>query len=71
MPQHHTTGRAAIDLHEPLLRASDVAALLGIPRSSVYDYARRQHDPLPSLTIGRHRRFYRSAIETWLAAQAD
>ncbi|UGS36770.1 helix-turn-helix domain-containing protein [Capillimicrobium parvum] len=71
MPQHHTTGRTAIDLHEPLLRASDVAALLGIPRSSVYDYARRHHDPLPSLTIGRHRRFYRSAIETWLASRAD
>ena len=56
-------------LREPLLTASDVAALLAVPRSSVYEYARRLHDPLPSLQIGRHRRFYRSAIEAWLSRQ--
>jgi excisionase family DNA binding protein len=66
-PHHIPTG--AVDLHEPLLRASEVAALLGVPRSSVYEYARRHHDPLPSLAIGRHRRFYRSAIESWIAGQ--
>jgi excisionase family DNA binding protein len=70
MAEHLTTRPDGIQLHEPLLRASDVAELLGVPRSSVYDYARRQHDPLPSLTIGRHRRFYRSAIEQWLSSQA-
>ena len=69
MSQPHQHAASAIDLHEPLLRASDVAALLGVPRSSVYEYARRHHDPLPSLAIGRHRRFYRSAIESWLAGQ--
>jgi hypothetical protein len=41
----------------------------GDPRSSVYEYARRQIDPLPSITVGRHRRFYRSDVETWLASR--
>jgi excisionase family DNA binding protein len=61
------TVRGAVTLHEPLLTADQVADLLAVPRSSIYDYARRQHDPLPSIGVGRHRRFHRSDIETWLA----
>ena len=57
-------------LEEPLLTAAEVARLLAVPRSSVYEYARRVRDPLPCLQIGRHRRFYRSAIEASLARQA-
>src|SRR5688572_13164203 len=33
-------------LDAPLLMADEVAALLAVPRSSVYEYARRLHDPL-------------------------
>ena len=58
-----------VSLSEPLLTAAQVAALLGVPRSSVYEYARRQHDPLPTIGIGRHRRFLRSDIERWLGEQ--
>ena len=58
-----------VQLEEPLLTADDVARLLSVPRSSVYEYARRQHRPLPSMSIGRHRRFYRSDVEAWLAEQ--
>jgi excisionase family DNA binding protein len=58
-----------VALDEPLLTAEDVARLLAVPRSSVYEYARRQHSPLPSITVGRHRRFYRSDVEVWLAEQ--
>jgi len=58
-----------IKLEEPLLTASEVAALLGVARSSVYEYARRHHEPLPSIEIGRHRRFYRADIEYWLATR--
>ena len=72
----HTTQRqlaetiaVRVDLSEPLLTAHQVAALLAIPRSSVYEYARRQTDPLPSITVGRHRRFYRSDVEAWLASR--
>jgi excisionase family DNA binding protein len=58
-----------VNLNEALLNAADVAVLLNVPRSSVYEYARRQGRPLPSIMIGRHRRFYRSDLEAWLAEQ--
>jgi beta-glucosidase len=66
---HHTT-TATVPLSTPLLTADDVAELLSVLRSSVYEYARRRIDPLPSLLIGRHRRFDRRAVEAWLGAQA-
>jgi len=59
----------SIRLDGPLWTADDVAALLAVPRSSVYEYARRLHDPLPSLRIGRHVRFDRAAVERWLPGQ--
>ena len=58
-----------VTLHEPLMTAAQVAQLLGVPRSSVYEYARREHDPLPTIEIGRHRRFLRSDLEEWLGEQ--
>lgn len=58
-----------VQLGRPLLTAGEVAQLLGIPRSSVYEYARRKLTPLPSLQIGRHRRFFRDEIEAWLDDQ--
>ena len=42
---------------------------LGIPRSSVYDYARREHDPLPSVKIGRHVRFVLLELVEWVGRQ--
>ncbi len=55
-------------LDEPLLTADQVAVLLAVPRSSVYEYARRLQQPLPSIRIGRHRRFLRSDVLAWLRA---
>jgi excisionase family DNA binding protein len=49
------------------MTAAQVSQLLAVPRSSVYEYARRSIDPLPSIEVGRHRRFYRSDVEAWLA----
>jgi excisionase family DNA binding protein len=66
-----TENRTAVSLAEPLLTADEVAALLRIPRTSVYEYARRQHNPLPSITVGRHRRFHRGDVERWLGARAS
>jgi len=40
-----------------------------VPRSSIYEYARRRVDPLPSLQIGWHRRFDRRTVESWLGTQ--
>ena len=61
----------AVALDAPLLTADAVAGLLAVPRSSVYEYARRRTDPLPSLLIGRHRRFDRRAVERWLGRQLN
>jgi len=57
----------AVVLAERLLTADDVAGLLSVPRSTVYEYARRQHRRLPSIPVGRHRRFYRRDVERWLS----
>jgi excisionase family DNA binding protein len=46
-----------LTLDQRLLTAEGVAELLAIPRSSVYECARRQHSPLPAIPVGRHRRF--------------
>jgi len=46
---------------DELLTADEVAELLHIPRSTVGDYARR--GVLPSIKLGRHRRFLRSDVE--------
>jgi excisionase family DNA binding protein len=69
VPQSLRTVAVALD--EPLLTAEQVADLLAIPRSSVYEYARRHNEPLPSIRVGRHRRFYRAEIERWLALCAS
>jgi excisionase family DNA binding protein len=58
----------ALRLREPLMTADDVAILLAVPRSSVYEYARRTHTPLPSILVGRHRRFHRGDVEAWLSS---
>ena len=66
MPELTPTSRPRlVPLDGPLLTADQVAALLAVPRSSVYDYSRRRHQPLPTITIGRHKRFLRSDIERW------
>jgi excisionase family DNA binding protein len=45
---------------DELLTADEVGELLHIPRSTVNDYARR--GVLPSIKLGRHRRFVRADI---------
>ncbi len=56
-------------LSEPLLTPAAVAELLGIPRSSVYEYAR--NGAIPHLKIGRHVRFLRSDLEAWIETRRD
>lgn len=47
-----------------LLTSTQVAELLQMKRTTVEDYARR--GLLPSLKLGRHRRFVRSDVESAL-----
>jgi len=48
----------------PLLTAAEVGELLGVPATWVYDQARRGR--IPTVTLGRYRRFRRQAIEAWI-----
>jgi excisionase family DNA binding protein len=52
-----------------LLTSKQVAELLQMKRTTVEDYARR--GLLPSLKLGRHRRFVRSDVESALTALRD
>ena len=56
-------------LSEPLLTPAAVGELLGVPRSSVYEYARA--GALPCVRIGRHVRFLRSDLEAWIETRRD
>ena len=48
-----------------LMTSAQVAELLQMKRTTIEDYARR--GLLPSLKLGRHRRFVRSDVEAALA----
>jgi len=54
---------------EPLLTAAEVGELLGLPRASVYDLARRDEERLGVVHLGKRRiRFRRAAIAAILAS---
>lgn len=62
-----TDGEAGGTLLDPLLRPEEVARILGVRRSSVYEYARTGR--LPHVRVGRHVRFLREDIEEWIRQQ--
>lgn len=47
-----------------LISAAEVAELLGVPKSWVYEQSRRGR--IPTVTLGRYRRYRREAIEAWV-----
>lgn len=51
-------------MSESLLTAQDVADLLGVATSWVYEQSRRGR--IPTVTLGRYRRYRREAIEAWV-----
>jgi excisionase family DNA binding protein len=50
-----------------LMTAQDVADMLTIPISWVYRASRE--DEIPTVKIGRYRRFRREAVEAWIVEQ--
>jgi predicted DNA-binding transcriptional regulator AlpA len=54
----------------PLLRAEEVADLLAVRPSTIYELSRRRQDPLPSIRIGRSKRLDRFAGARWVAEHA-
>ncbi len=55
-------------LEAEILTTETVADLLSMKPGTVAEYARR--GVLPSLKIGKHRRYRRSEIEAWLDEQS-
>jgi excisionase family DNA binding protein len=49
----------------PLLTAAEVAALLGVPKTWVYEQSRLGR--IPTVTLGRYKRYRPGAIEDWVA----
>lgn len=47
-----------------LLTADQVASMLGVPRSWVYEQSRRGR--IPTVTLGRYRRYRAEAISDWV-----
>jgi excisionase family DNA binding protein len=56
-----------VSLDDPLLKAEDIARLLSVRPSWVYDKVRSGE--LPCLHVGRHIRFTRRLVEHWLEGQ--
>jgi excisionase family DNA binding protein len=48
-----------------LMTAGEVGAMLGVPASWVYAQSRLGR--IPTVTLGRYRRYRRSAVEAWVA----
>jgi excisionase family DNA binding protein len=48
----------------PLLTAEQVGELLGVPKTWVYEQSRKGR--IPTVTLGRYRRYRREAIEHWI-----
>jgi excisionase family DNA binding protein len=49
---------------DSLMTAREVARLLGVPTSWVYEQSRRGR--IPTVTLGRYRRYRLEAIEQWI-----
>lgn len=47
-----------------LLTAEDVAQMLGVTTAWVYEQSRQGR--IPTVTLGRYRRYRRESIEEWL-----
>jgi excisionase family DNA binding protein len=60
-------GNRTRSLDGPLLRPEEVAALLSVKTSWVYEAVRS--GGLPCLRIGRHIRFTRAMLEEWLTTR--
>ena len=63
---HHAT---ATPSPNDLLTAQDVATMLGVTTGWVYAQSRRGH--IPTITLGRSRRYRRRAIAEWLEKIED
>lgn len=52
-----------------ILTLGEVAALLRVPKSTVYKLA--QHGRVPAFKVGKHWRFLLRDIEEWLSSHSE
>lgn len=70
LASHHGNGvpvSPALDSVPRLMTAQEVAELLRVPRSTVYELARNRR--IPFLKVGRRTLFAQHALLEWIAAQ--
>jgi excisionase family DNA binding protein len=53
----------------PLLDAEEVGEMLGVPKSWVWEQSRSGR--IPTVRLGRYRRYRREAIERWIEELED
>lgn len=54
---------------DEILTVAEVAGLLKVPQSSIYEWTRfrtHQRVPLPHRKVGKYLRFLRSEVDAWL-----
>jgi excisionase family DNA binding protein len=61
---HSAVDAPMADGDDELMDAEQVAALLGMTVGWVYEQSRRGR--IPTITLGRYRRYRRGAIQAWL-----
>ena len=55
---------------EKLFSYTEIAEMLGIPLSSLYRYKREGTGP-ETISVGRHYRVSRTALDKWLSENTD
>jgi excisionase family DNA binding protein len=56
--------------NERLLGPEAVAVMLGVPKSTLYAWRYRSEGP-PSLRVGKHLRYRRADVLSWIEQQKD
>lgn len=53
-----------VDMTGRLMNADEVARMLGVPKTWVYEQSRKGR--IPTVTLGRYRRYRSEAIAAWV-----
>lgn len=59
-----------MDSTDRLMTLAELSEMLGIPVNTLYGWRCRGEGP-PGYRIGRHIRYRRAVVETWLETQTD
>jgi len=54
-----------------LLKIGEVARLLGVTTETIYNYRRREVDPIPCIKLGGAIRFDADDVDAWIKKQRE